>query len=355
MAITFLIFPQLKSTIMATSELCALCSDSMPNDGRYLKCDECAKVYHLGKKCSGISESTFKGMSASKVDKWRCPACRGRQSKANLESLDIPSTPTNTSAVSAQLTEVNEKLDLLLSWKDSVGALHELLPKVDTLLLLTQTVDTLRVSLSEMHKSLNFFSSEYDSLVESSKSHDNVIKELQTEMSTLRSVLAEQAKEIQQLKSNQNDTDQTNRLPNLEIHGIPFKSNEKVADIMTDLAGKLKIDFQPAHMMSAQRLPAKTGSIPPILIRFSSVPLKETWMSTRGSLRSIPLEDSHPRIYFNDNLTDANRKLFWMARTRGKEKGFKYIWTRHGKIYAKQNQSSTVLRIADSDALDLIN
>ncbi|KAG0443221.1 hypothetical protein HPB47_015162, partial [Ixodes persulcatus] len=126
---------------MATSELCALCSDSMPNDGRYLKCDECAKVYHLGKKCS-----------------------------------------------------------------------------------------------------------EYDSLVESSKSHDNVIKELQTEMSTLRSVLAEQAKEIQQLKSNQNDTDQTNRLPNLEIHGIPFNSNEKVADIMTDLAGKLKIAFQPAHM-----------------------------------------------------------------------------------------------------------
>lgn len=340
---------------MAPPELCAHCSETTPTDGRSMKCFDCTKAYHFGKNCSGVSESTFKAMSASKIKKWRCPACREGSLKASTDG-ELITSPADSSAFLAQLSSVNQKLDLLLSWKDSVGALHELHPKIDSLLLLKQTVDSMKLTMNEMQTSMNFYSEEYDSLVKSAKSQDKTIKDLQTETSSLRSLLSEQAREIQQIKSDQNDTDQANRLSNMEIHGISFSPQESIKNILTDLAGKMNVEgFQPADVVAAYRLPAKADSVPPIFIRFSSVPLKERWMACRGRLGSIPRDDSQPKIYFNDNLTEANRKLFWMARTRGKEKKFKFVWVRHGKIFAKQSHNSPLLRISNIDALNQIN
>lgn len=139
--------------------------------------------------------------------------------------------------------------------------------------------------------------------------------------------MSEQAREIQQLKTNQNDMDQFNRLSNLEVHGIPFSPQENIMDHLTGLAQQINIEgFHPAHIVAAHRLPVKSGAVPPVLIRFSSVSIKEHWMGYRGRLGYLPRDDSHPRVYFNENLTDSNRKLFWMARTRGKEKNFKFVW-----------------------------
>lgn len=294
-------------------------------------------------------------MSAAKIDKWRCLACRGGVSKASFELESATSSQVEPSDSLAQLSMVHQKLDLLLSLKETVESLKELHPKVDSLLSLRQTVDTMRDTIATMQESLTFFSSEYDILVKATASQYKAIKELQSETITLRSTVLEQAREIQKLKADQNDTDQASRLCNMEIHGIPFSPRENLVDLMTGLAGKLNIEsFQLADVVAAHRLPAKPGTVPPLLIRFSSVPLKERWMSFRGRAGSLSREDSHPKIYFNDNLTESNRKLFWMARTRGKEKGFKFVWVRHGKILAKQTQSSPLLRITSTDALEQI-
>lgn len=323
-----------------------------------MKCADCARSSHLGKKCSGVSENTFKGMSASKHEKWCCLECRGGLAKSNLDSNPTTSSQSDPCSFLSELAEVNKKLDLLLSWKDTVDTIHDLHPKVDALLSMKQVVDTMQDSLNALQESVNFVSAQYDSLVTTAKSQDHTIKAMQLELSALRSSTAEQALEIHRLKSYQNDKEQVDRLSNMEIHGIPLKTQENIRDIMSDLAEKIEVeDFQAGHVMSAHRLPARPArpaAIPPIMVRFSSVALKERWMSCRGKLGSLPSDGSHPRIYFNDNLTDSNRKLFWMARTRGKEKNFKFIWVRHGKIFAKQSQGSTTLHITNTEALELI-
>lgn len=334
--------------------LCAVCSESVPIDGRFIKCADCAKVFHLGKKCSGISENTFKGMSASKAEKWRCQGCRGGPPKSHSEN-DLTPPQGESGSFSSELSTVNHKLDLLLSWKDTMGPLHELHPKIDALLLLKETVDSLRTTINEMQTSLDFYSKAYDTLVKSTQSQDKLIKDLQSETSSLRAIVTDQSNEIQKLKSDQNDSDQAHRLSNLEIHGIPVSAGENIIHIMTDLAEQLSVEsFEPAQVVAAHRLPAKPGAVPPILVRFSSVPHKERWMTCRKRLGTLPTNDSHPRIYFNDNLTEANRKLFWMARSRGKERGFKFVWVRHGRIFAKHSQSSQPIRITDVGALEKI-
>lgn len=340
--------------VMANPAICGACSDPMPTDGRYMKCCDCSSFYHLGKQCSDVADGTFKGMSTAKLEKWRCLACRERQAKSILNT-DSPSSQAEPPCFLEQLSTVYQKLDLLLPLKDAMDNLQKMHPKIDALLSMKLTVDTMRNTINEMQASLNFVSSQYDSLVNLTKAQDKVVKELQTETKTLRSLISEQALEIQQLKAVQNDADQCNRASNLEIHGIPFSPHENLGGILTNLAGQLSIEgFQPAHVEAVHRLPARRDAVPPILVRFSSAPIKERWMLSRGRLSSLPCGDSQPRIYFNDNLTDSNKKLFWMARTRGKEKGYKFVWVRQGHIFAKQCEGSTLLRIVNVADLEQI-
>ncbi|KAG0417789.1 hypothetical protein HPB47_005352, partial [Ixodes persulcatus] len=46
-------------------------------------------------------------------------------------------------------SEVNEKLDRLLSWKDTIDNLQDLHPKIDSLLSMKLTVDTMRNTMTE--------------------------------------------------------------------------------------------------------------------------------------------------------------------------------------------------------------
>ncbi|KAM7295532.1 hypothetical protein ISCGN_025032 [Ixodes scapularis] len=262
-------------------------------------------------------------MSTAKLEKWRCLACRGGSAKSDL-STNPPSSQAEATTFLAQLETVHQKLDRLLSWKDTVDSLHELHLKMDALLSMKQAVDTMRDTMAGMQESLNFVSSQYDSLLASAQTQDKIIKALQTETTTLRSLISDQAVEIQHLKAVQNESEQANRQCNMEIHGIPFASRENLGGILEGLARQLEVeDFQTSQVEAVHRLPARRDVVPPILVRFSSVPLKERWMACRGRLGSLTREESQPKLYFNDNLTDGKRKLFWMARTRGKEKGFK--------------------------------
>lgn len=55
---------------------CIKCNQPLPSDGRFLTCVYCRNGYHLGKPCSGVSDTTFMAMGAARRESWRCPTCR---------------------------------------------------------------------------------------------------------------------------------------------------------------------------------------------------------------------------------------------------------------------------------------
>lgn len=50
--------------MMAAPMICALCSESTPNDGRFIKCVDITKAYHLERSALVLFESTFDCMTA---------------------------------------------------------------------------------------------------------------------------------------------------------------------------------------------------------------------------------------------------------------------------------------------------
>lgn len=309
-----------------------------------MSCTDCRRSYHLG-GCSGIADKTFTTMGPVKREKWRCRACRSGNPTSGVDIVEDAASG-DRSELQAQIVVIGQKLDLLLSLKGSVDKLSMLPMKVDDLMSLRPAVESMRETVNSMQTSVQFFSDQYDSLMALVASNEKEIKSLRAEVGVLKETVSAQALSLQGLQSDLNDLEQYGRRQNMEIHGLPYSPTENLEVALQDMAVKLGIDsFQAVDVVAVHRLPAKRDSAPPVLVRFVSVRAKEPWMAARGRLNSLPGLPSQCRLFFNENLTRANKELFWQARSRGRERGFRFVWVKHGKVFARKGEGSRIIKI----------
>jgi len=50
-------------------------------------------------------------------------------------------------------------------------------------------------------------------------------------------------------------------------------------------------------------------------------------------------------MFINESLTKTNRRRFNQCLRYGKEKSFKYIWTKQGNTFLRQTEGSPVMAI----------
>lgn len=357
---------------------CIKCVRALPADGRFLTCASCRNGYHLGKPCSGVADGTFAGMGAARRETWKCPTCRtgeirtgeirtgeirtvsGTAGNCSLEdsgNADVSRQElVDCASVTSQLASISATLNQLLSLKASVDTLLPLPSKVDQLLALRPAVDELRSTVEGLQMTVDSFSLKYDSVLAMAMTNEEAVKDLQQEVDTVRTTMEHQADTIERLKEELNDTHQYSRRCNMELHGLPFVHGEDLMQIMNDLSQKLDVPTpQPSDILAIHRLTKKPDSVPTVLINFTSVAIKNSWMSARGRLRKLCRSEDQPNLFFNDNLTPANKELFWLARTQGKKHGYRFVWTKNSKIYAKKAEDSPVVRVnTQKDLVQLV-
>lgn len=124
---------------------------------------------------------------------------------------------------------------------------------------------------------------------------------------------------------------------------------------MCELALKLDLnDFSETDIAAVHRLPSGPNKIAPILVQVHKVSIEEQCICARTKLPQLAEEDSFPRLYINENLTRANKELYRLARLKGKEKGFKFVWTRNGRVLARKEEGRPIIHIDSKADLDLI-
>lgn len=93
-----------------------------------------------------------------------------------------------------------------------------------------------------------------------------------------------------------------------------------------------------------------------IIVEFTTVTKKREIMDKIKNHRvEIAQSDGSSNfIFLNDELTPYNRKLLWMAKTKAKESGWKFIWVKNGNIYARKNENSPLTNINNTADLENI-
>jgi uncharacterized protein YoxC len=114
-------------------------------------------------------------------------------------------------------------------------------------------------------------------------------------------------------------------------------------------------------MMNEQEID-DTKPPPIVIITFKSKINKTNFLAAKGNLTltnicdfmTLTEEEKKQTIYINENLTEKQRYLYYLARQKKKELGYRFCWTRHGSVFMRKDEHGKVTKIEkESDLKDL--
>lgn len=295
---------------------CTACKDEILNADEALTCSGiCRGSFHF--LCGGFSESAFRKLTSSKKKAWSCVACVSNPPKTR--STVDPATNTDS------LAEIKHQYMELKN-------------------LISARFDDLNSSIQELRSQIHELQTSNCNL---KKINDDLSKEN-----------VEIKKELKSLKCDVIDLKQYSRRCNFEITNLPEPDgNEDMTQVLSKIGELVSVNLVD-NVAVAHRVPSYNRDRPkPIVVQLKT---KETRDILLGKLRAKKLSASNINsrftdipVFFNEHLAPELKSLFYQARKFKVERNFKYCWVKNGKIFLRENDSSSVIRINSLDDLSI--
>lgn len=180
-----------------------------------------------------------------------------------------------------------------------------------------------------------------DQVLSNQVTTNNSLQALNNRVSELEKSLLEKDKVILKLEYKINTLEQNEKSCYVEISGVQKEKEENVENVVHDIASALHIDLNLLDIENAYRKPSNHNLDKPlIIVEFASRRKRDEFFKKRGKI-----EYKNHRIHINESLTAYNRKLFWESRMKGKELGYRFIWTSHGRIFCKKDEQGKKIQV----------
>ncbi|XP_046679343.1 uncharacterized protein LOC124366786 [Homalodisca vitripennis] len=179
-----------------------------------------------------------------------------------------------------------------------------------------------------------------------------MIDELAAENRNLR-------EKVSSLEMRIDDLEQYSRVNSVEIHGILQQKNEDVVAVVKEVGKALDLEITDSMIDNCHRLgrrPGPNSPQPGIVVKFvrrldKEELLRKCRVKSNFSTRHMNLSMDQP-IYINEALSQARRRLLAAARQVKKEKSFKYLWVRGGKLFLRKEEMAPVFQVTCQADLD---
>ncbi|XP_013200662.1 uncharacterized protein LOC106143184 [Amyelois transitella] len=243
----------------------------------------------------------------------------------------------------------DELLSLLTQWKKEQDKV------IDKLFLdiaeLKKQNACIQSSSSEVEKSMQFLSKQYDEL-------KNKLLEMEQER-------MENKRYISSLESQIDDMQKRLKFTVVEVRNLPVapaavqqnrqETQQDLTDLMLKTCGALNVDISTSDIKDIYRIKNKIGSSV-VVTELNSVITKNKILNgvkdynkinphNKLSSSSVGLAGSCVPIYVTESLTNKDRKLFGQARDTAKTLGYRFCWTSRGRIYMRLADGSPRLQI----------
>lgn len=279
--------------------------------GLRLQCGRCSGYFHLD--CGNVSEVDARLMQAQKTS-WTCPECVTNISRRSSMFFSSPRT-------------------------SDVGIAE-----------LKTMIKDLQEEVKGFKRSMDFMNEKFEEERERNKIMAEMFSELSKDNQVLRSRIEALERNIR--------TDNIQKVKQkLCISGLPLTDENKakaVPDDLVKLCSKLKVPATAADFTQIQHYTTKNGVS--LSVSVSSLELKNRILAARSqegkiTLKTCGLGAAETPIFINEELTKEVYVLFKSAK-RLRDKGFKYVWHKNGKILARKEDGDRVILI---DSEDFIN
>jgi hypothetical protein len=336
------------------SQTCDVCKSSSVVKDPVL-CKVC-KVAVAHPSCA--AKQARKGLPPQSTHLWTCRSCR-----AETNSTGSGADLQVAAGVGEQIAAL--EATLLAAMENNSASTNE--------------------KLTDIEASLGFLNAKYEELLTTIKDQKAVIVDLRKDLEGVHQKIKQRDAEVNELHLRVDQLEQCTLSLNLELHGVPEDPRIPLATTLQELAAKVGAP-PPAQTVAAHfRLPgrpARAGARgqPPlpgvVVLKFKEESARVAWLKGRSKLlpprpqmtdgeagaaappltaaevtaagSQQPLQLAAPvRVY--EQLTPRSKRLLFIARQAGKEKSYKYVWVRNGKIYARKDQGHVYIRIQSEE------
>lgn len=225
--------------------------------------------------------------------------------------------------------------------------------------ILSTELKSIRGELNEVKESMDFINDKFEAITQENSDSSMKIKRLEEENSSLQST-------IQDLSTRINHLEQSARNNNIEIQCVPEKRDENLLNIVKNLGNTINFQITEdylAHLTRVAKLNKDSNRPRSIIVQFNSPRVRDQFLAA-----SIKYNKYHPQdrlnsshagisgaktpIFVCEHLSTANKTLHAAARQVAKDKGYKYVWVRGGRIYMRKTETSEFKIIKNTDSLN---
>lgn len=216
----------------------------------------------------------------------------------------------------------------------------------------------LRNEISEVIKTVEFIANKHEELRSEVSTLRSEVEELRSGNCTLKGYIKDLTLKIEQL-------DQETRECNMEVHGLPEHSGENLLSTAVQLSKIVSSSVIEKDIIScvrAGKMNPKSTRARPIIIRLPSSHTRDHLLASCIKFNKAHPEDrlntSHlglgggkQGIFVEEHLSPTNRKLKAQARAFKKDKQYKYLWVRNGRVMLRKNDTSPAIWVRSEDSL----
>lgn len=140
----------------------------------------------------------------------------------------------------------------------------------------------------------------------------------------------------------------------ITIHGVPKNTNEDLNTTIINTIKSLNITVNQDEIITARRMHSThNNTAPPIIVvEFTTTAIKQNIMQTYKTNGPIMLSQlskapntENKKIYFNEYLNNYYKQLYNNTKELKSSNNFKFVWFKHGTIYARESETTQIYRV----------
>lgn len=314
---------------------CSVCSLSCDEPAEIIKCvGVCQNVFHI--KCASTKNHDSQLLTRGAKKEWQCDGCKPAKDKSSLSS-----------SKSASFSTAVTKEFLVKTFEAFKNEVFEELHKNSK-------------DFTDFRASLDFFS---DALDKTNKLMEEVrtsCNELKKENQELRRENLALKNQVTSVEIRMRNLEQYSRRTNIEISGVPETKGEVVGELLQDVAKAVRVDMRHANVVAAHRVPTfNKQRAAPIIVKFVTSEERDMWITAFKEVRPLTADKINPafnkvKVFINEHLSPENKKLLSKTKEVAREKGYKYVWSREGKLFVRRENGDRCKKIdSESDLIKL--
>ncbi|CAK1594796.1 unnamed protein product [Parnassius mnemosyne] len=342
------------------------CGGSNKEDNGYILCNTCRKTFHLA--C--LTSSTVNPQNLIEPS-WNCPTCTTPQPKnPNNDETPVRFNPNITIRATKRqaLQSPPDNASEYTFKEDMRSVVQEVVRKEidglntnlsNSLQLFSTELRAVMNEMKDIKDSMNFMNSKFEDVLKEQAEVKKTLSDLKVENLTPKNTIKDVCTRLNMLEQNA-------RSNNVEIQCIPEKKNENIVEIITNIGKVINCNISRDNISHCTRIAKlNPGSTRPrsIVAQFNTIQSRNLFMAAainfnkpkpiHDKLNSSHLgyEGSKTPIFITDHLSPTNRALHIAARSAAKEKGYKYVWIKNGRIYMRKSDKANCITIKDMDTI----